>query len=661
MFHKMLAPHSTAKRKTCADGALDNFDFNVGVFDCPILPHKRARVVDQHHYSAKEWSWSSASPYFPCLPPTSFPVYLNPVEGHVDEERTRGFFPTATAGTAFGDMPAKRRRPRQSSDAENGRMSDLEGPHSAQLSSSRSNKNDHGTSSRRLPFPGENPPRLAATWHETTSSRGAENTFMAGVQGPPNYVTSSPPNFSSGIMTDGVESRSGLNITDNGSASVLEFNVFEEQQNADSFLNDFLNFEPDSGNSGNCDVFESHQQFDSWPEGAVDGFGCISDNTQNPFSFQIPANDFSGDPLLGDLFSPSIFLDTIRAAEDIQGSRIPGSEVGGSVEREHIDIETEETQCKRVSISSNSSMRYEAAKLSRPEINHRSSMGPPLQTLPYADAPDVLEMSLSIVPTEVWDGPPLTCEPQRSQARVSTPSISWPESYLDRRGKKTHDNTSVESKLDLRKPAYASRALQSVEAMETDPNSWTQSTEQVEQRSEISSDSCSNGLRIDGPDWTKGIPGLERLNENRFNQHLSLRMHDRPEIPAERKPHAVPHFSTKVSNLSNGRTAFVVVEDTNETQPEVQEFLARANQPSKPRKGRRSSDSPSGKVETTWEHTILPTTHFTEAGKETLPQDTSQKLGRRTRPLKTDTRAKAKEMRKIRSCLRCKVAKIAVS
>jgi hypothetical protein len=490
---------------------------------------------------------------------------------------------------------------------------------------------------------------------------------MVGMQGPPNYATASPPNFSSGIMTDGVESRNGLNITDNGSTSVLEFNVSEEQQNVDSFLNDwinlddFLNFEPDSGNSGNCNVFESHPQFDSWPEGAVDGFGCISDNTQNPFSFQIPANDFGEDPLLGDLFSPSILLDPVRAAGDIQGSRTPGSEVGGSVERERIDIETEETQCKRVSVSSNSSMRYEAAKFSRPEINHYSNMGPPLQTLPYADDPDVLESSLLIVPPEVWDGSPLTCEPQRSQNRVSTPSISWPESYVDKRGKKTHDNTSVESKLDLRKPVYASRALQSVEAMEAGPNSWTLPTEPVEQGSEISSGSCSNGLRIDGPDWTKGIPGLKRLNEDRFNQHLSLRMHDRPEISAERKPHAVPHFSTKVSNLNNGRTAFVVVEDTNETQPEVQEFLARANQPSKPRKGRRSSDSPSRKVETTWEHTILPKTHFIEAGKETLPRDTSQKLGRRTRPLKTDTRAKAKEMRKIRSCLRCKVAKIAVS
>jgi hypothetical protein len=288
-------------------------------------------------------------------------------------------------------------------------------------------------------------------------------------------------------------------------------------------------------------------------------------------------------------------------------------------------------------------------------------MGPALQSLFYLDDSDIVQSSVSKVPPEGWNGSLRTCESLCPQTIVSTPSISWPGSHIDESGMNLQDKTPKKRNLDPRKPPYASRALQSVEAMEADPNSWGLQTGPVGQGSEISSDNSSYRRRIDPPDWTQGILDLEKLDEDTFNQHLNLRVHNRPESSAERMPHTSPQFSTKVSNLSSGRTTLVVVEHTNETLPEVQEFLERTNHPFKSQKGRKQSDSALRKVETTWEHTILPKTHFTEAVNERLPRDTPQKLGRRTRPLATDIRAKAKEMRKIRSCVRCKVAKTAVS
>jgi hypothetical protein len=275
--------------------------------------------------------------------------------------RAGGFLSNATASSAVGDMPAKRRRQRKSSDAENFRTSDPEGPNATQLDSSKTNKNNRRTSSRRRPFPGENPPRLAATWRKTTSSRGAENTFVVGVQDKSDEVTASQSNISSsGTMVDGVQSPNELNIMNSGSISALEFNDPEEQQIGDSFLTDWLNFdeylnlEADSGHSANCDVFENYPYHDSWAEEAMNGFG-IGDRAQSTFSFGLAGNDSGGDSLLGDPFSASACLDIGSVARDIEVSRTPGSEVGRTMGREHMHNEAEQTQCKCVIVSSNSS------------------------------------------------------------------------------------------------------------------------------------------------------------------------------------------------------------------------------------------------------------------------------------------------------------------
>jgi len=157
----MLAPHSAAKRKTCADGALTTSTLTSAYSDYPSYPTSVLELLTSTNYSAKEWSWSSANPFFPACPDLLSSL-SKPCRRACRDERARGFFPTAIAGTAFGDMPAKRRRPRQSSDAENCRMSDLEVPIPPKLRSSRSNKNNHGPHLVVRPFQRENPPRLVA-------------------------------------------------------------------------------------------------------------------------------------------------------------------------------------------------------------------------------------------------------------------------------------------------------------------------------------------------------------------------------------------------------------------------------------------------------------------------------------------------------------------
>ena len=131
-------------------------------------------------------------------------------------------------------MPAKRRvLPSNAGKHKSLDKSDLEDSRSAKLSSSISDKSNRGVSSRRRPVAGENIPRLAATWRETTSSRGSDNTFRVRTQVNANDVATSMSNVSfSGVATDGLESNDDYNLLLDDGPSVFEPNAIEGQQNS---------------------------------------------------------------------------------------------------------------------------------------------------------------------------------------------------------------------------------------------------------------------------------------------------------------------------------------------------------------------------------------------------------------------------------------------
>jgi len=236
--------------------------------------------------------------------------------------------------------------------------------------------------------------------------------------------------------------------------------------------------------------------------------------------------------------------------------------------------------------------------------------------------------------------------PYFPQSGLSTSLMSSIPRTLDALGSKTYDDGDiVEWEIPPRKSGLHSQPC---------------SSEVIDERQlQNSTDIC----------LTYGIASQDmKQDENITGKACSPRTQNLRDTPAEIKPLPGSRFSTKVSNLNSSRKndsptlrVDVVLEKTNDTQQVVQEFLAKANQPSKPSRSRNSSDSPSRKIQTTWEHTFVPKVLFTEAASDPPSRTSSQKLAKRTRPLSGETRAKAKEMRKLRSCLRCRASKIAVS
>lgn len=117
-------------------------------------------------------------------------------------------------------------------------------------------------------------------------------------------------------------------------------------------------------------------------------------------------------------------------------------------------------------------------------------------------------------------------------------------------------------------------------------------------------------------------------------------------------------FDRKRSKLTRSKDERVVVEeDTNETEPETQSFLAMAKGigPPGPRK---SSSNPSRNLR--WEHTLVVPEAFIEPLVSSEPEF-PRKSGGRSGPLNLDGRHRSALMRKIGSCLRCRVSKITVS
>ncbi|KAF4636888.1 hypothetical protein G7Y89_g1206 [Cudoniella acicularis] len=94
-------------------------------------------------------------------------------------------------------------------------------------------------------------------------------------------------------------------------------------------------------------------------------------------------------------------------------------------------------------------------------------------------------------------------------------------------------------------------------------------------------------------------------------------------------------------------------ENTNDTQQETQDILAKANQLSKFKGSGSAGNSPPRKAPISWEHQILVPNKFVEAPRGT-PTEASvdKKVSGRKGPLEEDKRERAKEIRRLGSCLR---------
>ena len=122
-------------------------------------------------------------------------------------------------------------------------------------------------------------------------------------------------------------------------------------------------------------------------------------------------------------------------------------------------------------------------------------------------------------------------------------------------------------------------------------------------------------------------------------------------------------FNLKDSNISDS-PVLILLEDTNETQQEVQDILAKANQQSSRsyEKIGNPSNSPSPrKIALSWKHTFVVQNKFKDAASESPPDRALQKSGRRRGPLRDDSKERTNAMRKIGSCRPCRIAKIMAS
>lgn len=410
----MLATQPNAKRKFRADN-VEPFDFDVDVFPSPIHDHKRARL-SQHRTLAKDWRWGlgtataddehrrsiTAALSFSCRPWTSFPDTPIPADAHEDNERAGHFL--STVSTAEKDMPAmKRPRLVKSSDAGNGSLSEtleLEGPQTPQIGPLRQNK------PRRPPFPGENPPRLRASWRETTSSKGAENPYSVRNQENGNNVTASKSNASSfSVVANGLETGCDYNVTYRDLSLGSNFSAVERQQtvhttepimetphNMKSLANTevgqsyYENFDLSAEHATNLDlplsadsyIFDSFEGHDSSKMSDIDLLhhsptylrphlwsssgaqsptgrsGSTNHETTNTLSFQHNFVESSSSFDTFDSSHPFMDFNFPPPGEGIEISLPTLSEIRRTMEGGNVNLESHGTQCKCLLYASNS-------------------------------------------------------------------------------------------------------------------------------------------------------------------------------------------------------------------------------------------------------------------------------------------------------------------
>jgi hypothetical protein len=293
-------------------------------------------------------------------------------------------------------------------------------------------------------------------------------------------------------------------------------------------------------------------------------------------------------------------------------------------------------------------------------------MGSPSQNIiDDVDFPDSSAFDPLRAPSEDWTDPGRTNELHFPQTGGSTSSLArrhrkfgrWPSKKM------YYTHGAVERRLPFRRPGFPSPSLGSSE-VKTGCSPFLSMEGPLESRTDLhSNDEINETTELSEMRYGSAESEGSELFDRSTSNDLSRRKQILPDVSTKSHPRASSRFSAKVSNLTNSTNnhspVLVLVEDTNDTQQEVQEFLAKANQQSRSQKTRSLSYSSSRKVATTWEHTFVVQNEFTEAS-ESPPERVSQKLGRRSRPLTEGIRERARVMRKIGCCLRCRISKIAV-
>jgi hypothetical protein len=270
----MLATHPPAKRTFSSAGDYYSnveFDVNLSVsHNIPLLHHPYTQALGlstitppckrgRPHHFADQWSGGGAATaevqrelsaaaatsfsYAPLTFPPDYPTHVEANEEGCENEQTGCFLPNTSVSAPARNMRVKRTA--TSSDAVKDKSMDtsnVEDSRSSKLSSSNSNHNSWGVSSRRRPVPGENRPRLAANWRETTSSRGADNSYNVPSHVKTDDVTASMSNApSSEIATDGLEFRGGFNVISGESSFAFAPAVDELLQRCHSDIETYHN------------------------------------------------------------------------------------------------------------------------------------------------------------------------------------------------------------------------------------------------------------------------------------------------------------------------------------------------------------------------------------------------------------------------------------
>lgn len=103
----------------------------------------------------------------------------------------------------------------------------------------------------------------------------------------------------------------------------------------------------------------------------------------------------------------------------------------------------------------------------------------------------------------------------------------------------------------------------------------------------------------------------------------------------------------------------IFIEEIHNTQQDAENIPARVSQQSQPKVLESSGDRPFNEVATTWKHTIVEQNKLVDATG--IPGQVQPVVGKRAGPLEASCAARARAMRKLGSCLRCRMLKVAVS